>query len=67
MRFLPLRWLFRLGFWGVAWLVLMGDLQIKLPDTVLGYAVPQQAKDWVEGAQRDDVTNGFNDIAGRLK
>ena len=56
MRFLPLRWMFKLGFLGVAWLVLTGDLQLKLPDTVLGYAVPQQAKEWVERAQTDDVT-----------
>jgi hypothetical protein len=67
MRFLPLRWMFKLGFLGVTWLVLTGDFQLKLPDTVLGYAVPQQAKEWVERAQTDDVTSGFDNIAGHLK
>ncbi len=66
MRFL-LGWMFRLGFLGMAWVALMGDYQIRLPDTVLGYAVPQQAKEWVERAQTDEATSGFNGIANRLK
>jgi hypothetical protein len=66
MRFL-LGWMFRLGFLGMAWFALTGDFQFQLPDAVLGYAVPQQAKQWVERAQIDEVTSGFNSIAGRLK
>ena len=47
MRFL-LGWVFKLGFLGVGYLAMTGGLQLKLPDTVLGYEVPSQAKEWIE-------------------
>ena len=43
MRFL-LGWMFKLGFLGVAYLAMTGDLKLKVPDTVLGYEMPQAAR-----------------------
>jgi hypothetical protein len=55
MRFL-LGWLFKLGFLGVAYLAATGSLQFKLPDYVLGYEVPPEARQWVErNTQIDDL------------
>jgi hypothetical protein len=47
MRFL-LGWAFKLGFLAVAGLVMTGNLPVRLPESVLGYEVPPQARQWVE-------------------
>ena len=55
MRFL-LGWLFKLGFLAVAYLAATGSLQFRLPDYVLGYEVPPEARQWVErNTQIDDL------------
>lgn len=57
MRFL-LGWAFKLAFVGLAWLVMTGNAQLKLPDTVLGYEVPPQARQWVaRNVQLNDLAN----------
>jgi len=71
MRFL-LGWAFKLGLLGVAWLAMTGSLQFKLPDTVLGYEVPRETRQWVErNAQITDLAgktqSGLNSIADRLR
>jgi hypothetical protein len=60
MRFL-VGWLFKLGFLGVAYLAVTGSLQFKLPDSVLDYEVPQQARDWVERNAQ------INELAGKTE
>ena len=71
MRFL-LGWLFKLGFLGVAYLAATGSLQFKLPDSVLGYEVPPEARQWVErNAQINDLASkteaSLKQIAARLR
>ena len=71
MRFL-LGWLFKLGFLGVAYLAVTGSLQFKLPDSVLGYEVPREARQWVErNAQINDLASktdvSLKEISARLK
>ena len=58
MRFL-LGWAFRLGFLGMAWLAVTGNLQLKLPESVLGYEMPPLVRQWAERAARvGDLENG---------
>lgn len=45
MRFL-LGWMFKLGILAVAYLAMTGDLKLKVPDTVLGYEMPQATRQW---------------------
>jgi len=71
MRFL-VGWLFKLGFLGVAYLAVTGSLPFKLPDSMLGYEVPQQARDWVErNAQVEDLAGkteaSLKQISARLR
>jgi hypothetical protein len=67
MRFL-LGWLFKLGFLGVAYLAATGSLQFKLPDSMLGYEVPPEARQWVErNAQLNDLEASLKQIAARLR
>jgi hypothetical protein len=71
MRFL-LGWMVKLGLLGMAYLAVTGSIQFRLPDTVLGYEVPQQARQWVErNAQIDDLAgktqSTVRQIADRLK
>lgn len=71
MRFL-LGWLFKLAFLGVAYLAMTGNLQFKLPETVLGYEVPPQARQWVErNAQTIDLADkaqaSFKQISDSFK
>ena len=71
MRFL-LGWAFKLGFLGAAYLALTGNLQLTLPDSVLGDEMPPQAKQWAErAAQINDLENsgenGLRQISDRLK
>jgi hypothetical protein len=71
MRFL-LGWLFKLGFLGVAYLAATGSLQLKLPDSILGYEVPREARQWVErNAQINDLAGktetSLKEISARLR
>jgi hypothetical protein len=49
MRFL-LGWVFKLGFLGMACLAATGNLQLKLPESLLGYEVPQLVRQWAQRA-----------------
>ena len=60
MRFL-LGWLFRLGFLGMAYLAVTGNLQFKLPASMLGYEVPAEVRQWVERNAQ------INDLAGKTE
>ena len=71
MRFL-LGWGVKLGFLCVVYLVMTAGPQIKLPETVLGYEVPREARQWVDrNAQIGDIAKqtqgGFKTIADALK
>jgi hypothetical protein len=71
MRFL-LGWLFKLGFLGVVYLAATGSLQLKLPDSILGYEMPREARQWVErNAQINDLAGkteiSLKEISARLK
>ena len=71
MRFL-LGWLFKLGFLGVAYLAVTGSLPFKLPDSMLGYEVPPEVRQWVErNAQINDLAGktetSLKEISARLK
>lgn len=60
MRFL-LGWTVKLGFLAVVYLAMTGNLRVQLPETVLGYEVPVQARQWV------DRSSQFGDIAGKAQ
>lgn len=47
MRFL-FGWTIKLGFLAVVYLAMTGNLKIQLPETVMGYEVPAQARQFVE-------------------
>jgi hypothetical protein len=71
MRFL-FGWLFKLGLLGVGYLAMTGSLQVKLPASVLGYEVPEEARQWVErNAQINELAGktqvSLKEIADRLK
>jgi hypothetical protein len=71
MRFL-LGWAVKLGFLAVAYLVVIGTVRIQLPENLLGYEVPQQARDWVDrNSQIPDIgaktQAGFKTIADGIK
>jgi hypothetical protein len=60
MRFL-LGWMVKLGFVAAVYLVMTGSLKFQLPETVLGYEVPVEARRWV------DRHAEINDLAGRTQ
>ena len=71
MRF-PLGWTVKLGFLAVVYLAMTGNLKVQLPDTVLGYEVPGQARQWVDrNGQISDIANktqtGFKQISDSFK
>jgi hypothetical protein len=71
MRFL-LGWAVKLGFMAVIYLVLTGSLQVQLPERVLGYEVPAEARQWVDrNSQIGDIGSktqaGLKSIADGLK
>ena len=71
MRFL-LGWTVKLGFLAAVYLVMTGTVRVQLPETVLGYQVPQQAREWAErNSQISDIgiktQAGFKSIADGLK
>ena len=60
MKFL-LGWGLKLGFLGVVYLAMTGGLQLKLPETVLGFEVPAEARQWV------DRNGKINELAGKTQ
>ena len=71
MRFL-LGWTVKLGFLAVVYLTMTGKLKLQLPETVLGYEVPAQARQWVDrNSQISDIANktqtGFKQISDSFK
>ena len=71
MRFL-LGWAVKLGFLAVVYLAMTGNLKVQLPETVLGYEVPVQARQWVDrNSQISDIANmtqtNLKHIADSLK
>jgi hypothetical protein len=71
MKFL-LGWTIKLAFLGVAYLAFTGAFNVKLPDTVLGYKVPDAAHEFVERTGKiadfgQQTQNGFKNIANSFK
>ncbi len=67
-----LGWVLKAGFVGALYLGVTSGMQVKLPDTILGFKVPEQAHQFVERtAQIADfgkqTQNGFKGIADSLK
>lgn len=60
MRFL-FGWTIKLGFLAVVYLAVTGNLTLQIPETVMGYEVPAQARQWV------DRTAQISDIAGKTQ
>ncbi|WP_421997211.1 hypothetical protein [Reyranella sp.] len=54
MRFLVV-WTVKLGFLAILFLALTTDLRLRLPPTVLGMKVPDQARQWVD--RNGDIGN----------
>jgi len=71
MRFL-LGWSIKLGFLAVVYLAMTGNLRLQLPETVMGYEMPAQARQWVDRtSQITDIAtktqSGFKQIADSFK
>ena len=71
MRFL-LGWVFKLGFLGMACLAATGNLQLRLPESMLGYEMPPLVRQWAERVARvGDLENrtasGLRRISDSLK
>jgi len=71
MRFL-LGWLVKLGFLAVVYLTMTGNVKVQLPETVMGYEVPPEARQWVDrNAQLNDLgrqtQDGFKQISDSFK
>ncbi len=62
----------KLGFLAVVYLAMTGNLKVQLPETVLGFEVPAQARQWVDrNNQVGDLANmtqaGLKQISDSLK
>jgi hypothetical protein len=71
MRFI-LGWTVKLGFLAVVYLAVTGNLTVRLPEKVLGFEVPAEARQWVDsGTQVSDIANktqaGFKQISDSFK
>ena len=67
-----LGWIFKASFVGVLYLGVTSGMQVKLPESILGFKVPDQAQQFVDRtAQIADfgkqTQNGFKGIADSLK
>ncbi len=67
-----LGWVFKAAFVGVLYLGISSGAQVKLPESVLGFKVPDEAHQFVgRTAQIADygkqATNGFKGIADSFK
>ena len=66
MKFL-FGWTIKLGFLAVVAMVMTGDIKVTLPEKIMGYEVPAQARAWAErGSQIGDIAaktqSGFKQI-----
>ena len=71
MKFV-LGWTFKLAFLGVIYLGFTSGFHVKLPETVLGYKVPEQAQQYVDRTSKiaeygHQTQSGFENIAKGLK
>lgn len=71
MKFV-LGWTFKLALLGVLYLGFSGGFHVKLPQTVLGYKVPDQAQQFVDRTSKiadygQQTQARFADIAKGLK
>jgi hypothetical protein len=71
MRFI-LGWTFKLAFLGVMYLGFTGGFHVKLPETVLGFKVPDTAQQFVDRTAKiteygQQTQSGFKNIAAGLK
>jgi hypothetical protein len=71
MKFL-LGWTLKLTFLGVVYLGLTGAFNVKLPETIMGYKVPDSARQFVERTSKiadygQQTQNGFKNIANSFK
>ncbi len=71
MRFL-FGWTIKLGFLAVVYLAMTGNLKVQLPETVMGYEVPAQARQFVDRtSQISDIGSktqaGFKQISDSFK
>lgn len=71
MKFI-LGWALKLSFLGVVYLGFTGGFHVKLPETVLGYKVPEQAQQYVDRTSKiadygQKTQAGFESIAKGLK
>ncbi len=67
-----LGWLFKASFVGVLYLGVTSGVHVKLPETVLGFKVPEQAQQWVDRTAQlteygQQTQSGFKGIADSLK
>ncbi len=67
-----LGWVFKAAFAGVLYLGVTSGMQVKLPDTVLGFKVPEQAHQFVERTSQiadfgKQTQSGFKGIADSFK
>ena len=63
---------FKLAFLGVVYLGFANGFHVKLPETVLGYKVPEAAQQFVERSSKiadfgQQTQSGFKNIAAGLK
>ena len=66
MKFL-FGWAIKLGFLAAAAMVMTGTVKVTLPEKIMGYDVPPQARAWAErGSQVSDLAaktqSGFKQI-----
>ena len=67
-----LGWIFKAAFVGVLYLGITSGVQMKLPETVLGFKVPDQAHQFVERTSQladfgKQTSTGFKGIADSFK
>ena len=67
-----LGWIFKASFVGVLYLAVTSGVQVKLPDTVLGFKVPEQAQQFVDRTAKiadygKSTQTGLKSIADGLK
>ena len=67
-----LGWIFKAAFVGVLYLGVTSGMQVKLPETILGFKVPEQAQQFVDRTSQiadfgKQTTAGFKGIADSFK
>ena len=71
MRFL-LGWALKLSFLGVVYVALTSGYKLQLPETVMGFKVPEPARQWVDrnaqvGEYGKQAQEGFKVVADSFK